>query len=741
MTSFHGRALPGALSGILAAALVLAPFAAAVPAAAQPVPGATLPGATAPAVAPPGTTSPEAAVPAAPRPVAAGPGRNEQTRSGTDRVVVKFKEGEEPAAQVRERVYEAAAEQAGRDGAAPEGGHPDAAPELEEITETVGAAKVVAADEFLDREQVDALTSALEEDPAVEYAEPDHLVGIASVPDDPHYATSQWNLQPGPAGLGLPRAWDRATGAGQTIAIVDTGITAHPDLDAGVLPGYDFVTHFGGGGQRGHSRDGDGWDPDPRDEGDHAAADECWPGSAATDSSWHGTHTAGTAAARTHNATGVAGVAHGARILPVRALGACGEGYVSDIAVAVAWAAGDDVGQDVPVNPHPATVVNLSLSFLSTGCPAVLQDGIDRALSRGASVVVAAGNHDRDARTESPANCRGVISVASSTAYGTRAGYSNWGAVTLTAPGGDVSRTVWSTTNSGTARPGGSTYSGKYGTSMASPTVAGVVALLRQAVPGLSPAQVKNHLAATARPLPGHCSGGCGAGLVDPVAALSRATAQEGYPTRGAIGRLHERIRSATGEPRSPEVCGLAQGGCYQQFARGAIHWTAATGAHWVHGGVHRAWERAGGARGFLGYPRSGERSTGTGGVHQLFQGGRAVWSPATGAAVLHGAVGARYASMGGEQGVLGYPLGNERGGPAGGAHQAFERGRILWFPTTGAHAVHGAIGRAHARLGGETGRLGYPVGPEEVSGGSTVQRYQGGSVAYRQGRITVVYR
>ena len=111
-------------------------------------------------------------------------------------------------------------------------------------------------------------------------------------------------------------------------------------------------------------------------------------------------------------------------------------------------------------------------------------------------------------------------------------------------------------------------------------------------------AQVKEVLAATARPLPGSCPGGCGAGLVHPRAAVARATVQQGYTVQGAIGALHARISPSTGAPRSHERCGLAQDGCYQEFERGAVYWSADSGARWVHGGVRGAWNRAGGVNG-----------------------------------------------------------------------------------------------------------------------------------------------
>lgn len=226
MTSFHGRALTAALVLILAGA--------AAPAAARPPAEATVPAAPAPA----------------PAPAAEGAG----SPGATDRVIVKFKDGAEPAPRARERVYAEAAERIAPGGAA--AGEPAAAPLLDEISRTVDSARVVAADGLLDAEQLETLTGALEEDPAVEYAEPDHLASIAAVPDDPYYATSQWNLQPAAAGLDLPSAWDRATGRGQTIAVVDTGITSHPDLDANVAPGHDFVSLHAGGVQPGHSATG-----------------------------------------------------------------------------------------------------------------------------------------------------------------------------------------------------------------------------------------------------------------------------------------------------------------------------------------------------------------------------------------------------------------------------------------------------------------------------------------------------
>ena len=205
-------------------------------------------------------------------------------------------------------------------------------------------------------------------------------------------------------------------------------IPGAPTLLANWLPGYDFIhdTFV--------SRDGDGRDPDPLDEGDwNPVIGDCYPGSPASYSSWHGTHVGGTIAAVSDNGIGVAGVAFGASIQPVRVLGRCG-GWLSDIADGIVWASGGTV-TGVPANPTPARVINMSLGGYGT-CGATYQAAIDAAVANGAVVVVAAGNSGIDVASSRPANCDSVITVAASDRGGSLAWYSNYGSlVEVTAPG------------------------------------------------------------------------------------------------------------------------------------------------------------------------------------------------------------------------------------------------------------------------------------------------------------------
>ena len=348
----------------------------------------------------------------------------------------------------------------------------------------------------------------------VEYAEPDLRMQPQLTPNDASYG-SQWDLFEATAGLNLPTAWDKSTGTGVVVAVIDTGVRPHADLAANLLPGYDFIADA-----TLVSNDGDGRDADPADPGDWTSAGLCYSGSAASNSSWHGTHVAGTIAALTNNGVGVAGVAFGAKVLPVRALGRCG-GYTSDIADAMVWAAGGSL-YGVPANANPARVLNLSLG--GTGaCPTTYQNAINSVRAKGAVVVVAAGNANTDAVNTAPANCAGVVTVAAVNRSGGKASYSNYGsAVDLAAPGGDSGAGILSTLNAGTTVPGADRYAWYMGTSMATPHVAGVAALMLSRNPQLTPDDVETRLKASVRPFPASCSQ-CGTGLLDANAAVDAA--------------------------------------------------------------------------------------------------------------------------------------------------------------------------------------------------------------------------
>lgn len=254
------------------------------------------------------------------------------------------------------------------------------------------------------------------------------------------------------------------------------------------------------------------------------------------------THVAGTVAAATRNAVGVAGVAYGARVQPVRVLGRCG-GYTSDIADGIVWSSGGAVA-GVPANETPAKVLNLSLGG-GGACGPTYQDAINGAVGRGATVVVAAGNDSDDAANHRPANCENVVVVGASSREGARVirpwWSSNYGAaVDIAAPGMDITSTV----NLGARAPGAEGYGSWDGTSMATPHVAGVVALMQSArgANRLTAAQVEQVLRASARPFPNGTDRPLGAGIVDADAAVRAAFAFGGgvvqiysNPTRTAI--------------------------------------------------------------------------------------------------------------------------------------------------------------------------------------------------------------
>ncbi|GAB2869109.1 S8 family peptidase [Streptomyces deserti] len=361
-------------------------------------------------------------------------------------------------------------------------------------------------------------------DPQVAYVVPDRLNKPMATPNDTEYA-KQWDLFESTAGMNVPGAWDLTTGTGVTVAVIDTGYVAHSDLAANIVGGYDFISDTA------VAVDGNGRDSNPADPGDWYNAGECGAGIPASDSSWHGTHVAGTIAAATNNGKGVAGIAYGAKISPVRVLGKCG-GYDSDIIDAITWASGGTVS-GVPANTNVAKVINMSLGG-SGACSTATQSAINAAVNRGTTVVVAAGNENQNAANSSPANCNNVITVAATNRAGSRASYSNYGSVVdIAAPGGETRTStangILSTLNSGTRTPSTENYDYYQGTSMATPHIAGLAALLKSANSALTPAQIESAIKANARALPGTCSGGCGAGLAD--AAKTVQAVKGGTPT------------------------------------------------------------------------------------------------------------------------------------------------------------------------------------------------------------------
>jgi thermitase len=272
-------------------------------------------------------------------------------------------------------------------------------------------------------------------DPNVAYVERDSVAHAAALtPNDPGYP-AQW----GTVQTRVNQAWSSVRGSGRVvIAVVDTGVTATPDLAGRVLGGHDFVND----------------DDDPRDD------------------SGHGTMAAEVIAATGYNRTGIAGVCWTCAILPVKVLGRDGSGTYSDIAEGVRYAA--DRG---------AAVINLSLS--GTDDSQLLRDAVTYATGKGSLVLAAAGN-DGSSAPHFPAAIPAVVAVGGETSTGTRYSWSNYGSwVDVTAPGCNPSQAL-----SGAVE--------QYcGTSSATPFTAGVAGLLASTDPAPSAATIRAALVAS----------------------------------------------------------------------------------------------------------------------------------------------------------------------------------------------------------------------------------------------------
>ncbi len=206
---------------------------------------------------------------------------------------------------------------------------------------------------------------------------------------------------------------------------------------------------------------------------------------------------------------------------------------------------------------------------------------------------------------------------------------------------------------------------------------------------------------------------------------------------KGAILARYRADGERTGSlgwPTSSEVA--VPGGAYATFERGQVWWTPAGGAQVVKGDVLAEWRRLGANTSPVGFPVGEERAV-RGGVVQSFQRGVLAWSPATGAHEVRGAILDRLTAAGGVRGSLGFPTTGEVA-LRGGAFTAFQGGAVYWSPATGAQVVQGEIRRAWGAAGWENSRLGYPRSGEHPVPGGVRQDFQGGSMTWSFATRTV---
>lgn len=304
---------------------------------------------------------------------------------------------------------------------------------------------------------VSEIVDIYKNNPNVEYAEPNYIADACMVPNDQYYI-NQWNLHGlSEGGISMEPAWDIATGSGVTVAIIDTGIRVGSDLSGTCfVSGYDFVNN----------------DNDP------------------TDDNGHGTHVAGTVAQRTNNNQGVAGVAFNACLMPVKVLDRYGSGSYADIADGIYFAV-----------DHGANIISMSLGGSSYSY--ALENALAYAYNHGVTCFAAAGNGGKNGLLYPAAYDAYVIAVGATQFDKTRAPYSNYGSsLDVVAPGGNTDLD-----QNGDGYEDGilqQTFSGNHwgyyfyeGTSMATPHVSGVAALLYSK--GVtSPDEIRNVLQSTA---------------------------------------------------------------------------------------------------------------------------------------------------------------------------------------------------------------------------------------------------
>jgi subtilisin family serine protease len=302
-----------------------------------------------------------------------------------------------------------------------------------------------------------AMATALAAAPGVEWAEPNYTIALDLIPNDPQFAIRQTIYLSDY--LQMPAAWDFTMGRPEiVVAILDTGVDInHEDLATGIWTNPLEIPN------NGIDDDGNGFVDDVHGwnfaQGSNSVADD----------HGHGTHVAGIAAARTNNVKGIAGMAGGATIMPVKVFPPPPNaiGTYEDLIMGIIYAA-----------DNGARVINMSLG--ATSYSRGEEAAVDYAWAHGAVVVAAAGNQGSNVY-HYPAAHPNVLAVAATDASDQRVPFSNWGDfVDVAAPG----YSVYSTYRN-------NSYGSMSGTSMASPHVAGLAALILSLNPQLTNAQVR----------------------------------------------------------------------------------------------------------------------------------------------------------------------------------------------------------------------------------------------------------
>ena len=407
--------------------------------------------------------------------------------------------------------------------------------------------------EFSDSINLEEISQAYLNDPAIQTAEPDMICPLDRIPNDPDFYL-QWHLKRGDDhDIDAPEAWDIEVGDPfMILAIIDTGILwSHPDLSAAVwtnskemvgdangdgCPGICGVDDDGDGyidegevaddDENGYVDDLRGWDFVTSGMGNCYVNEDCSEeDNDPKDYDGHGTHCAGIAAAVTNNSKGVAGIAGG--FSPA-------EGGCKVMALRVGWTSADGtkgyVGMSYVANAinyarkKGAKVINCSWgsSYLS-----YLESAVNNAIASDILICKAAGNDDSEETEDYLNNRADVIKVAATDRYDHKASWSNYGTwIDISAPGVDIHSTY-----SYAYSP---TYATLSGTSMSSPVVVGVAGLIRAKKPSLTRQEVTNLLKTYADSIdylnPGF-EGKLGAGRVNANNIISRMPTARFYAT------------------------------------------------------------------------------------------------------------------------------------------------------------------------------------------------------------------